>query len=416
MAKIREALADSEAGQTESTEPEPLFSQRSLNKRVIFSLFLIHFIGDFYAAFVSPLLPIFVDKFSLTLAQAGMITGISRLLAFIVQPPVGYLADHYHTRMFVLVGPLLAIVFISSVGIAPSFGVLLFFVALGSVGSSMFHPTAAGMVSSYSGPHFGLSMSIFNTGGTLAFGIGPILIAFVVGRFGLSASPFTMVFGLAVMVLLYRIVPLPQEEGLKSRGFVGSIREALGNVWKPVFSIWLVMMIRAFVGQSFITFIPVLYAKEGFSLLSIGAVVSVFTVAGALSGLIAGHLSDKIGYKRIFYLTHSLTTPCLLLLLFLRGQWIYLGTALAGFFMLATLPLGVAMAQQLAPRGKSMVSSLMMGLAFGTGGILVPLTGKLADVFSIRPVLTVLAMVPLLTVLLISRLPETKTRAHQTVI
>lgn len=65
---------------------------------------------------------------------------------------------------------------------------------------------------------------------------------------------------------------------------------------------------------------------------------------------------------------------------------------------MATIPLGVALAQKLAPKGKSMASSLMMGLAFGTGGLLTPLTGKLADIFMIRPVLTVIAIVPVLTV------------------
>ena len=69
------------------------------NIKVIFGLTLVHFIGDFYCAFVSPLLPVFVERFSLTLAQVGLITGISRLLAFVVQPSVGYLADHYQTTI-----------------------------------------------------------------------------------------------------------------------------------------------------------------------------------------------------------------------------------------------------------------------------------------------------------------------------
>ncbi len=133
-----------------------------------------------------------------------------------------------------------------------------------------------------------------------------------------------------------------------------------------------------------------------------------FTVAGAISGLLAGHLSDRIGYKPIFFATYSLSTPSLYLLIFLPGNWVYFSAFLTGFFILATLPLGVAMAQELAPRGKSMVSSLMMGLAFGTGGMMTPLTGKLADIFSIRSVLAFLAIIPLLTTGLIALLPEKK--------
>jgi FSR family fosmidomycin resistance protein-like MFS transporter len=80
---------------------------------------------------------------------------------------------------------------------------------------------------------------------------------------------------------------------------------------------------------------------------------------------------------------------------------------------MASLPLGVTMAQEIAPKGKSMVSSLMMGLAWGTGGMMTPIAGKLADIFSIRPVLAVLAILPLLSVGLIALLPERSASRNQ---
>ena len=376
--------------------------------KVIFALTLVHFVGDFYMSFVIPLLPVFVEKFALTLTQVGLITGITRFLAFVVQPPVGYIADHYRTRAFLLGGPLLAIVFIPLVGLAPSLIVLIIFISLGSIGSSMFHPASAGMVSAYAGRSFSFSMSIFNAGGTIAFGLGPLFITYFVGSYGLGASPFTMILGLVTMVLLFRIVPFPEGEGLKDLGFFSSIKEVLGTVWKSIALIWVVMVLRSFVGQSFLTFIPVLLGKEGYSLISIGTIVSLFTVAGAISGLLAGRLSDRFGYKPLFYATHGLATPSLYLLIFLSGKWVYPGVFLAGFFVLATMPLGVALAQELAPRGRSMVSSLMMGFAFGAGGMMTALTGKLADIFSIRPVLASLAIIPLLTTGLIALVRERK--------
>ena len=390
--------------------------QKTTDIKVIFGLTLIHFIGDFYSSFINPLLPVFVEKYSLTLAQVGLIVGINRFLAFIVQPSVGYFADRYRTRFFVLGGPLLAIVFIPLVGIVPCFLVLLLVISIGSIGSSMFHPSVAGMISTYSGRNLGFSISIFNVGGTFAFGVGPLFITYLVGSYGLRISPFTMIFGLAVMILLFRIVPSPQGEGLKDLGFLHSIKEVLGEVWKSIILLWVVMVLRAFVGVSFRSFIPVLYAQEGYSLISIGAIVSIFTVAGAISGLLAGHLSDRVGYKPIFYYAHGLATPSLFLLLYLPGNWVYVSAFLAGTFSMATMPLGVAMAQELAPRGKSMVSSLMMGLAFGFGGMMAPLTGKLADIFSIREVLYLLAIIPLLTIALISMLPEKKLDYRQSVI
>ncbi|MGE5839355.1 MAG: MFS transporter [Deltaproteobacteria bacterium] len=380
------------------------------DSRVIFALSLVHFTGDFYAAFLTPLLPLFVDKLGLTLTQVGLLTGFNRFLAFVVQPSAGYVADHYRTRIFLLGGPLLAAIFMPLIGVAPSFMVLLLFVSMGSIGVSMFHPTAAGMVSQYAGARFGLSMAFFNLGGTLSFGLGPIFIAFFVHSWGLESTPVTMVFGLVLVALLYRIVPLPASEGLSSLGFIGSIKEAFGAVWKPILIVWSIMVLRSLVGQGFMTFLPIYYSREGFSLLSVGTIVSIFTVAGAISGVAAGHFSDRVGFKPVFYVSHGLATPSLYLLLFLPGDWAYVSAFLAGFFVMASLPLGVTLAQEIAPKGKSMVSSLMMGLAWGVGGMMAPLAGRMADLFSIRPVLAVLAAVPLLTCGLIALLPERGTR------
>jgi FSR family fosmidomycin resistance protein-like MFS transporter len=378
--------------------------------RVIFALTLTHFIVDFYFSFVNPLLPVFVHKFSLTLTQVGLIAGASRFLAFVVQPCVGYFADRFRTRLFVLGGPLLTVICISLVGTAPNFVVLILFISLGAIGTSMFHPTSAGMVHTYSGRHSGFSMSIFNTGGTLAFGVGPLFITCFVTAYGLATSPLTMILGLMVIAILGRIVPLPRQEPLRDLGLISTIKEVLGTAWKSILLIWFIMVLRTFAMQSFVTFIPVLYAKEGYSLVSIGSWVSIISVAGAVSGLLSGHLSDRIGYKPIFYVAHSLATPSLYLLLNLSGNWVFLTAFLAGFFSMATLPLGLAMALELAPKGKSMIASLMMGLAYGTGGMIIPLAGRLADIFSIRSVLFVLAAIPLLTVGLIFLLPETRSR------
>jgi FSR family fosmidomycin resistance protein-like MFS transporter len=378
----------------------------SANVKVIFALWLVHFTGDLYASFISPLLPVFADVFALSMTQVGLLAGINRFLMFIVQPVAGYYADHYRTRLFILGGPILSLVFIPLVGVAPNFLILILFVALGSIGQSMFHPPVAGMISFYSGRHFSFCMSIFNMGGTLAFGVGPILITSLVRAFGMQGTVLSMLIGLPLIAALFKLVPRPEGEGLASHGFIGSLKEAMGNVWKSVAMLWVVMVLRAFVSQAFITFFPILYAREGYSLVSIGVVVSLFTLAGAASGLVAGSVADRTRYKPIFILSHFLTAPALLLSLQLREFWIYPCAFLSGFFSMATLPLGVVLGQQLAPKGRSMVSSLMMGLALGIGGLMSPIIGKLADIYSIQSVLTWLPVVPLLTMALSTRLPE----------
>jgi FSR family fosmidomycin resistance protein-like MFS transporter len=251
-------------------------------------------------------------------------------------------------------------------------------------------------------------MSVFNTGGTLAFGLGPLFITWYVASFGLQAMPLTMVAGLLVLVYLLKVIPPPQSEGLKRSGFFSALKESLGDAWRVIALIWLVMFLRAIVGQSFLTFMPVLYVKEGFSVVSAGAIYALFTVSGTVSGLLSGHISDRIGFKPVFLFSYLLMAPALWLLMQLEGGWVYFGSALAGALVLAPLPLGVTMAQTLAPKGRSMVASLMMGFAYGLGGAITPVIGRLADSFTIRPVLTAIACIPLLTVPIIAFFPKTR--------
>jgi len=313
-------------------EKKPL----SMNIKIILALTLVHFTGDFYSAFTAPLFPVFMEKLNLSLAQIGFIAGLNRFLAFIVQPTVGYLADRYQNRAFILGGLLLTVVFIPLSGVAPSFWPLLAFICIGSVGSSMFHPSVAGMVPLYAGRRAGLAMSIFNTGGTLAFGVGPLLVTWLVATWGLEALPAAMLFGLGVWGYVFFTLPQPESEGLRHLGFWGTLKETLGPALKPIVLIWLVMVLRAVVGQSFLTFMPVFYVQKGYSLVAAGVMFSLFTIAGTLSGIVSGYLSDRIGHKSIFMVTHFCMTPALILLLYLPGIWVYAGACLAGGFVLAT--------------------------------------------------------------------------------
>ncbi len=376
------------------------------NLKILLALTLIHFIGDFYSAFTTPLFPAFMDKLNLSLAQVGLIAGINRLLAFIVQPVAGYLADRHQGRTIILGGLAMTVVFIPLAGIVDGFWPLVIVISLGSVGSAMFHPSVAGMIPLYSGRRHSFSMSVFNTGGTLAFAVGPFFITAFVAAYGLAAMPATMAIGLAAWIYLWFVVPSPRSEGMASSGLAGTLRNQFGAVWRSIVLIWVVMVLRAVVGQSFLTFMPVLLAQRGYSLISGGVMITLFTLAGTISGLLAGYLADRFGSRPIFLIAHLLMTPALLVMLTLPGNWIYGGVALAGFFVLATLPLGVSLAQELAPGGRSMVSSLMMGLAYGLGGAVAPLVGKAADIHSVAGMLWSVAFLPLATIPLILMFPR----------
>jgi len=377
-----------------------------INKKAIFALFLIHFIGDFFQSFIRPLLPVMANKFELSLAQVGLITGIATFMAFLIQPLFGYLADRYKTRLILLVGSFVGAICIPMVGLAPYFWIVLLLIGLGSISSAIYHPTAAGMVSVYAGRRTGLSMSIFGLGGTLGFALGPIVCSVYVTFMGLQRLPILTIFGVLVFVVLFIMIPATDGDGHSRSDFFGTLKESLGEVWKPVLLIWSIAFSRAFVEQAVLTFIPVLTAAEGHSLVSVGGIVSLFTIGGAISALVCGHLVDRIGFKPVYFFSFALSAPSLLLFINADGRHIYPLALLAGFFILATLFPALALAQKVVPRGRSLVSSIIMGLAMGIAGLMMPLTGKIADTFGIRTVLTCIGFIPLAALLLIRNLPE----------
>lgn len=96
----------------------PMNERQHSSVKILFALTLVHFTGDFYSSFTTPLFPAFMAKLNLSLAEVGLIAGINRFLAFIVQPVAGYMADRYQGRMIILGGLLMAVVFIPLSGIA----------------------------------------------------------------------------------------------------------------------------------------------------------------------------------------------------------------------------------------------------------------------------------------------------------
>ena len=90
-----------------------------------------------------------------------------------------------------------------------------------------------------------------------------------------------------------------------------------------------------------------------------------------------------------------LAVPFLFAATFVAGWWFVLLVALGGFFLQSTLPVNVTFGQALAPVSAATVSSLMMGFAWGSGGLTVPFVGRIADLVGLDPTLRGLALVPL---------------------
>ena len=102
-----------------------------------------HFVHDTFTAFVAPLLPLVIEKLSLTLTLAGTLTAMMQLPA-ILNPFIGYLADKISLRFFVIFAPAVTATLIGLMGLAPSYLTLsILFVLIGIAVAAFHAPTPA---------------------------------------------------------------------------------------------------------------------------------------------------------------------------------------------------------------------------------------------------------------------------------
>jgi FSR family fosmidomycin resistance protein-like MFS transporter len=127
---------------------EPLSRMQRLRLALVTSG---HFLNDCYISFFAPLLPVLIEKLSLSLTAASGLASIPSITSSVFQPFYGMASDRVRGRFFILLGPLLSVLGMSLIGVAPNvwfLGILLF---VAGIGTAAFHPqavAAAGAVNS----------------------------------------------------------------------------------------------------------------------------------------------------------------------------------------------------------------------------------------------------------------------------
>ena len=373
-------------------------------KVAIVSLSASHFVNDAYSNFLGPMLPLLVIKLGLTITQAGWLGAILAVSTSFTQPFYGYLSDRFVKRFFVIFSPLITAVFMSFIGLAPNFFVLSILLALAGIGIASFHPQAAALISCASGDRRGLGMSIFVSSGTFGFALGPLFVTYSVALLGLEQSYFMMIPGVIAFLVLYSQIPNAKNPKIPSSTQI-SLKESILPIWRPLIVLYFLVVIRSAVQVSFVSFLPLYFTQKGHTLIEGGQMAALFMFFGALGGLLGGPLSDRWGGKKVIIVSMIVATPTLAVFLLTKGLIAAVCLSLGGAFLLCTLPVNVVMAQQLLPHHASMVSALMMGFAWGLGGMAVPVVGTLGDQMGLGRALFLVVLLPIFGFILSFFLP-----------
>ena len=365
-----------------------------------------HFLVDGYGNVLTPLLPLLITDLHLSLAGAGTLQMCFQLANSVAQLGFGHLADRSHPRLLLIAGPIVAVALLPLVGLAPTASLLGAILIAGGLGGAAFHPPAAALVHRYAGRQRGLAMSFHITSGTLGQAMAPLVFAPFVQRFGLNGMPWLMIPGLAVLgsVLLPRIPPVERLQESPQRGGLRALRPYA----QPLSLLYLIVVIRTLTSISFGTFVPIMLTRQGMSIAEAGFAASAYMGAIGAGGFFGGPIADRFGARRVIILSLVLAVPFLALAPRFEGWTLVALIAVGGLLLQSTLPVNVTFAQTLAPISAATVSSLMMGFAWGVGGLAVPLVGMLADRIGIEATLMLMSAMPLLAAALALPLPSAR--------
>jgi FSR family fosmidomycin resistance protein-like MFS transporter len=172
-------------------------------------------------------------------------------------------------------------------------------------------------------------------------------------------------------------------------------------------------MLRSWVFLSVLQLSPIWYSELGFSQAFYGSLAAAIILAGAAGTLLGGGLADRIGQRRVIVATLLLAIPALLIYVAFPGpQGLFLA-ALVGFFCDASLSITLVMAQRLVPGRIGVASGVILGLGFVTGGIGVPITGRIADLFGMQVALASLTVLLALGSLVALTIPISSKTARE---
>jgi sugar phosphate permease len=354
-----------------------------------------HGLTHWYVATFYILLPLIGKELGLSYTEIGLIMTTLHLASAISNIPGGFLADTVGRKGYLMAFALFWVGFpYALMSVAHSFWMLLICVSLVGMGNNLWHPTAIPTLAHRYPDRKGLVLSIHGMGGNVGEALAPLVIGALLVWFSWrTVVVANVVPGLVMSVIILvmlgalgaakagskdAINAAAEKRSLKL--YVQDFANLLRN--KAVILIACSASFRSMTQAGLLTFLPVYLAYElNYSPFAVGACLTVIQLAGFLSAPVAGHLSDKLGRKRVVNSSMVLTAVAIVGMALAGQDLVFvLFIALIGFFLYATRAVMQAWALESAPKNMAGTSiALQFGVQALGASISPAVFGMIAD-------------------------------------
>ena len=358
---------------------------------------IAHFVHDVYSSFLAPILPLLIEKLSMTYTQAGLLTVLQRLPS-LFNPIIGILADSISVKLFIIISPAITVIVMSLLGLAPTYIILGGLLLVMGISASMFHVPAPVMIKQLSGERIGKGMSYFMLGGELARSIGPLVILGGISVWGLESTYKLIPFGLMASFILYHrfkgIKAVHNNKKRSNQKIIAALKE-YKNLFLIIFGI---LFFTSIIKGTITTFLTVYLTNQGDTIWYAGAALSIFQFAGAGGTFLSGTISDKIGRKNVLFISAVLNPILLIGFISTVGVISFIILLILGFFIFAFTPILLAIVNDSKSEFPTFLNGVFMTINFLTSAVTISLIGLFADYFSLETTYLIAAVTGIITV------------------
>ena len=373
-----------------------------------------HLFHDVYSSFLSPLLPLLVEKLGITLSMAGMLDVIKNSPS-LFNPFLGLLVDRVAVKYFVILTPAVTATVMSLIGVAPSYAVVVIMVFVMGVSSTLFHIPSPVLIKKFSADRTGKGMSFYMLGGELSRTIGPLIITGAITIWGLEGTWRLIPVGLAASMVLYFVLreyhgdenASHNRERVKAGAAVRELAPLLSSLGGFLF---FTMAVKVAVTL----YLPAYLVGQGKTLMSASLFLSVLQLSGAVGTLFAGSISDRIG-RRTTLLVSGLACPILMWLFLVSGEAFSIPIlAVLGFFLFAPGPVLLALVQDTNSNFPSFANAIYMTMSFIIRSLMVFLVGHFTERIGFDLTYKISAIWAMGVLPFVFLIPEKKGSPHRT--
>jgi FSR family fosmidomycin resistance protein-like MFS transporter len=363
-----------------------------------------HWIFDTYQAFLPAFLPIFLNAFSLTNMQGGVLSAFNQFPS-LLQPVIGYISDRRNLRWIVILAPAIGAVTMSLLGVMPGYWLIALLLLISGFSSAGLHAVGPAIAGKLSGEKIGRGMSFWMVAGELGRAMGPLAVVTMIKVFGLESTPLLMIFGLGASVLLYfklRKIPnhsLPNEA-------LTNWKPALKKVLPFVAAISSINLAMTFLITGISTFLPLFLTGQGSTLWFAGASLTILQIAGVAGAMVSGIWSDKIGRKPLLILAILISPIALVLFIYTSGFLRIVFLLIMGFTMISAQPVLMAWIQQSYPDQRALANGVYMAITFVIRSVIVIVIGWMGDQLGLRNAFLVCAGIVLVALPIVLLTPS----------